>query len=51
LGDFTQPGNGSTDVLQDFDFDSFLHQDDVGDNFNFDTSVFGMDDVGQLAAE
>jgi hypothetical protein len=25
------------DVLQDFDFDSFLHQDgDVGDNFQFD---------------
>jgi hypothetical protein len=29
------------DVLQDFDFDSFLHQDGgVEDNFNFDTSAF-----------
>lgn len=40
------------DVLQDFDFDSFLHQDgDVDNNFNFDASGFGMDDGGQLAAE
>ncbi|TVY58290.1 Transcriptional activator somA [Lachnellula cervina] len=52
LGDFAQPGNGSMDVLQDFDFDSFLHQDgDVDNNFNFDASGFGMDDGGQLAAE
>ena len=30
------------DVLQDFDFDSFLHQDGEGvDNFNFD--AFGID--------
>jgi hypothetical protein len=35
------PNNGSMDVLQDFDFDSFLHQDgDVGENFNFDSSAF-----------
>jgi len=32
------------EVLQDFDFDSFLHQDgDAEDKFNFDTSGFGMD--------
>jgi len=38
------PNNGSMDVLQDFDFDSFLHQDGgVEDNFNFDTSAF-LDD-------
>lgn len=49
LGDFTQPGNGSMDVLQDFDFDSFLHQDgDVDNNFNFDA---GFMDEGQLTAE
>lgn len=36
--DFADPSSG-LDVLQDFDFDSFLHQDDsVGDAFNFDTS-------------
>jgi hypothetical protein len=35
------PNNGSMDVLQDFDFDSFLHKDGgVAVNFNFDTSVF-----------
>ncbi|KAH8818170.1 SOM1 protein [Hyaloscypha sp. PMI_1271] len=35
------PNNGSLDVLQDFDFDSFLHQDGgAEDNFNFDTSAF-----------
>lgn len=39
--DFANPGNGNMDVLQDFDFDSFLHQDgDNVDNFNFDTSAF-----------
>jgi hypothetical protein len=38
------------DVLQDFDFDSFLHQDnDVGDNFTFD--AFPMDDGGQIGAD
>jgi hypothetical protein len=39
--DFANPSNGNMDVLQDFDFDSFLHQDaeDVN-NFNFDTSAF-----------
>lgn len=35
------PNNGSMDVLQDFDFDSFLHQDgDGNDNFNFDSATF-----------
>lgn len=39
--DFANPGNGNMDVLQDFDFDSFLHQDGEGvDNFNFDSSAF-----------
>lgn len=35
--DFANAGNGSTDVLQDFDFDSFLHQDGEVNDFNFDT--------------
>jgi hypothetical protein len=39
--DFANPGNGNMDVLQDFDFDSFLHNDGEGvDNFNFDSSAF-----------
>jgi hypothetical protein len=38
------------DVLQDFDFDSFLHQDGEGvDSFNFDTS--GFLDGGEIGAE
>lgn len=50
--DFANPGNGNMDVLQDFDFDSFLHNDgEVGDNpFNFDSSAF-LDDGGQIGAE
>jgi hypothetical protein len=45
--DFANPGNGSLDVLQDFDFDSFLHQDAEGvDSFNFDMSGIGMDGDG-----
>lgn len=35
--DFATANNGNLDVLQDFDFDSFLNHDDtVGDSFNFD---------------
>lgn len=42
--------NNGPDVLQDFDFDSFLHQDGEGvDNFNFDTSGFLED--GGIGAE
>jgi hypothetical protein len=45
--DFTNPSNNSMDVLQDFDFDSFLHQDAEGvDTFSFDTSGFNMDGDG-----
>jgi hypothetical protein len=51
LPDFNNGGGGSMDVLQDFDFDSFLHQDgDVGgDSFNFDTNF--LDDNNQIGAE
>jgi hypothetical protein len=39
--DFANPNGGSMNVLQDFDFDSFLHQDAEGvDSFNFDTATF-----------
>ncbi|KAH7355162.1 hypothetical protein BKA65DRAFT_581895 [Rhexocercosporidium sp. MPI-PUGE-AT-0058] len=39
--DFADPNNGNVDVLNDFDFDSFLYVDENGvDNFNFDSSAF-----------
>jgi len=42
--EFTNPNAGGTDVLQDFDFDSFLHQDGEGvDGFAFDASNFSLD--------
>jgi hypothetical protein len=45
--DFTNPTMGSSDVLQDFDFDSFLHQDGgENDAFAFDTSGFMEGEVG-----
>ncbi|KAH6683116.1 SOM1 protein [Halenospora varia] len=53
--DYQLPGFGESagnnmDVLQDFDFDSFLHQDADGvDNFGFDS--FPLDDGGQIGAE
>lgn len=37
--EFTNPSNGNTDVLEDFDFDSFLHNDGDGvDQFSFDAT-------------
>lgn len=48
--EFANPNNGNMDVLQDFDFDSFLHQDaDAGDSFNFD--AFGGLDGNEIGAE
>jgi hypothetical protein len=50
LGDFNNNVNGNTDVLQDFDFDSFLHQDgDDSNAFNFDASQFL--DTSEIGAE
>jgi hypothetical protein len=46
--DFTNPAMGA-DVLQDFDFDSFLHQDGEQDGFGFDTSPFM--EGGEVGAE
>lgn len=48
--DFANPAMGTADVLQDFDFDSFLHQDG-GDNdgFSFDPSSFM--EGGEVGAE
>lgn len=49
--DFNGPGMNNSDVLQDFDFDSFLHQDgDNGDAFAFDPSGFNMEG-GEIGAE
>lgn len=47
--DFSNPNMGG-DVLQDFDFDSFLHNDagDV-DSFAFDANTFM--DTGEIGAE
>lgn len=48
--EFANPGIGSTDVLQDFDFDSFLHQDGGDtDGFSFDPASFM--DGGEVVAE
>lgn len=49
--DFANPGNGNMDVLQDFDFDSFLHQDpgDTVNDFSFDPS--GFLDGNEIGAE
>ncbi|KAG9245184.1 SOM1 protein [Calycina marina] len=47
--EFTDNPN-SGDVLQDFDFDSFLHQDGDNDQFNFDASAF-LDADNQIVAE
>jgi hypothetical protein len=46
--DFANPGNGNMDVLQDFDFDSFLHQDGDGgvDSFNFEFSGLDGNEIG-----
>jgi hypothetical protein len=38
--DFSNPAMGGTDVLQDFDFDSFLHQDAT------DPDQFALDPMG-----
>lgn len=48
--EFVNPTMGNSDVLQDFDFDSFLHQDgnDV-DAFAFDAASFM--EGGEVGAE
>lgn len=48
--EFANPSGGNMDVLQDFDFDSFLHQDGGEvDGFSFDTNAFL--DGGEIGAE
>jgi hypothetical protein len=47
---FANP-DGNEDVLQDFDFDSFLHQDGEGVE-NFDFNSFGpLDGGNEIGAE
>ncbi|CEJ90235.1 Putative Protein F37C4.5 [[Torrubiella] hemipterigena] len=41
----------SGDVLNDFDFDSFLHDGNDGNDGGFDFNAFGNMDGGELAAE
>ncbi|KAI0973894.1 hypothetical protein F4678DRAFT_486497 [Xylaria arbuscula] len=43
---------GSADVLQDFDFDSFLHDNDADPTaFDFNPASFGMEAGGEIGAE
>jgi len=50
MGNFAFNENtGNSDVLQDFDFDSFLHQDGENGEFNFDGALFDADN--QIIAE
>jgi hypothetical protein len=45
--EFTNPGMGTADVLQDFDFDSFLHDEGDGtDILAFDNSLGFMEGEG-----
>lgn len=48
--DFANPAMGSGDVLQDFDFDSFLHADNDTDAFNFDAG-FALGEGNEVGAE
>lgn len=49
--DFANPLT-SDNVLQDFDFDSFLHDGDAGDGgFDFNPSSFDMQGTGEIGAE
>ncbi|KAI0596147.1 hypothetical protein F4775DRAFT_594579 [Biscogniauxia sp. FL1348] len=49
--DFANPLT-TDNVLQDFDFDSFLHDNDTGDaTFDFNTASFGMEGAGEIGAE
>lgn len=50
--EFTNPMT-SDNVLQDFDFDSFLHDGDADatGTFDFNTASFGMEAGGEIGAE
>lgn len=41
----------SNDVLNDFDFDSFLHEDADNQGFDFNATTFGMEGTGEIGAE
>ncbi len=47
--DFANPLT-TGDVLNDFDFDSFLHDND-GDHTGFDLGPFAMEGAGEIGAE
>lgn len=48
--DFANPLT-SEDVLTDFNFDAFLHDDADTGNFDFSASYGGMDATGEIGAE
>jgi len=48
IGDFADPAN-SSDVLEHFDFDSFLHTDSANDfSLDFGSMNFDVADMGQI---
>lgn len=48
--DFANPLT-SEDVLTDFNFDAFLHEDNDASTFDFSTTYGGMDTTGEIGAE
>lgn len=41
----------SDNVLNDFDFDSFLHEDGDNQAFDFNTGSFGMEGANEIGAD
>jgi len=48
--DFTNPMTTS-DVLNDFDFDAFLHEDNDGGGFDFNAGYGSMEGTGEIGAD
>lgn len=48
--DFANP-MATDDVLTDFNFDAFLHDDAETGTFDFNTSYGGLDATGEIGAE
>ncbi|KAL8414562.1 hypothetical protein RB594_005699 [Gaeumannomyces avenae] len=48
--DFANPLT-STDVLTDFDFDTFLHDNSEENGFDFSSTTFGMESANEIGAE
>ena len=48
--DFANPIS-SSDVLNDFDFDAFLHEDGDNTGFDFNAGYASMEGTGEIGAE